>query len=154
MTGSIEARLRELNIELPEGSAPVAAYVPVTRSGNTLYISGQLPMWKGELRCKGLLGRDVKLEDAQAAARLCGLNILAHIRNACGNLDSVRRVLKLGGFVACTADFTDHPKVVNGASELMIEVFGDIGRHARFAVGAPSLPLGAAVEVDAIIEVG
>jgi enamine deaminase RidA (YjgF/YER057c/UK114 family) len=142
MTGSIEARLRELNIELPEGAAPLAAYVPVTRSGNTLYVSGQLPMWKG------------KLEDAQAAARLCGLNILAHIRNACGSLDSVRRVLKLGGFVACTADFVDHPKVVNGASELMIEVFGDIGRHARFAVGTPSLPFGAAVEVDAIVEVG
>ncbi|HSK38507.1 MAG TPA: RidA family protein [Arenibaculum sp.] len=154
MTGSIEARLGELGIELPQAAAPAAAYVPVMRSGNTLYISGQIPVWNGEIRYKGIVGRDLSAQDAQAAARLCGLNILAQIKGACGSLDSVRRILKLGGFVACGADFTDQPKVVNGASELMTEVFGDAGRHARFAVGAASLPLGVAVEVEAIVELG
>lgn len=152
MTGSIETRLGELGIELPQAAVPAAAYVPVTRSGNTLYISGQIPVWNGEVRHKGIVGRDVSLEDAQAAARLCALNILAQVKGACGSLDSVRRILKLGGFVACGADYIDQPKVVNGASELMTQVFGDAGRHARFAVGVASLPLGVAVEVEAIVE--
>ncbi len=153
MTQSIEARLKELGIELPQPAAPAAAYVPVVRTGNLLFVSGQLPGWNGELRIKGKLGAGVTVEEGQEAARLCALNLLAHVKASCGTLDNVRRCVKLGGFVACAPDFTDHPKVVNGASQLMQDVLGDAGRHARFAVGVPSLPFDVAVEVDGIFEV-
>lgn len=153
MAGTIDARLTELGIELPQAAAPVAAYVPVTRVGNTLYVSGQIPVWNGERRHLGKVGATVTAAEAKAAARLCGLNIIAQVKAACGgDLDRVVRIVKLGGFVACTPDFTEHPAVINGASELMVEVFGDAGRHARFAVGAPSLPLDVTVEVDAVVE--
>lgn len=146
---SIDNRLKELGIVLPEAAAPVASYVPVVVSGGFAYVSGQLPFIDGVL-VKGRLGDTVELSDGMDAARACGLMILAQLKNA-GVLDDVEQVVKLGAFVNSTPEFTDQPKVANGASDLMLEVFGDAGRHARAAVSAPSLPLGAAVEVDAVI---
>jgi enamine deaminase RidA (YjgF/YER057c/UK114 family) len=151
-TRHIEARLAELGIVLPEPAAPVAAYVPVVIAGGLAHVSGQLPFVDGKL-VTGRLGEDVSLEQGIAAARACALMILAQARAALGSLDRLERVVKLGAFVNSSADFTDQPKVANGASELMAEVFGDAGRHARSAVGVPVLPLGAAVEVDAILAV-
>ncbi|AKQ41228.1 putative translation initiation inhibitor [Aurantiacibacter atlanticus] len=150
---SIADRLTQLGITLPEAAAPVAAYVPVVVAGNIAHVSGQLPFIDGAL-VTGRLGEDVALERGQAAARACGLMILAQLKNAGIALDRVERIVKLGAFVNCTADFTDQPKVANGASELMFEVFQEAGRHARAAVGVPSLPLDAAVEVDAVIALG
>lgn len=147
---SIEARLSELGITLPEAAAPVASYVPVVVENGIAYVSGQLPFVNGEL-VTGRLGEDVSVDDGMAAARACGLMVLAQLKGAGIALESVKRIVKLGGFVNSTGDFTDQPKVVNGASDLMKEVFGDAGLHARAAVGVPALPLGAAVEVDAII---
>ena len=148
---TIAARLAELGLTLPVAAAPVAAYVPVVVSGNLAHVSGQLPFIDGKL-VTGRLGDDVSLEDGAAAARACALMILAQVEAAGISLDRVSRVVKLGAFINSTADFTDQPKVANGASELMAEVFGDLGKHARAAVGVPALPLGAAVEVDAVIE--
>jgi len=154
MSGKIEARLKELDIELPQPAAPVANYVPFTVSGNLVFISGQICQWNGELRFIGKLGGAISIADGREAARLCALNILAHLRVACGgDLDRVRRVLRLGGFVNCTPEFTDMPQAVNGASDLMVAVFGDLGRHARAAVGVSSLPGGVAVEVEATFEI-
>ena len=147
---TIQARLDELGITLPKAAAPVASYVPVAVHGGLAYLSGQLPFIDGEL-VTGRLGEDVSLEDGIAAARACGLMILAQLEGARISLDRVERVVRLGAFVNSTADFTDQAKVANGASELMFDVFGEAGRHARAAVGVPVLPLGAAVEVDAII---
>jgi len=149
---SIEARLAQLGIELPEAAAPVAAYTPVVVARGLAHVSGQLPFVNGKL-VTGRLGENVSLEEGAIAARACGLMILAQLKAALGSLDRVERVVKLGAFVNSTADFTDQPRVANGASELMQAVFGDAGRHARAAVGVPALPLGAAVEVDAIVEV-
>ena len=149
---SIEAKLAELGLTLPAAAAPVAAYVPVVIAGGLAYVSGQVSFVDGVL-VKGRLGDDVSLEQGIAAAQGCGLMILAQLKAALGSLDRVERVVKLGAFVNCTADFTDQPKVANGASELMVAVFGEAGKHARAAVGAPSLPLGVAVEVDAIVAV-
>ena len=148
---SIEVKLQELGITLPEAAAPVASYQPVVLHGGFAHVSGQLPFIGGEL-ATGRLGEDVSLEDGMAAARACGLMILAQLQ-AAGLLERVDRVVKLGAFVSSTSDFTDQPKVANGASDLMAEVFGDKGRHARAAVGVPVLPLGAAVEVDAVIAI-
>lgn len=145
---SIENRLAELGITLPDAAAPVASYQAVVVSGNMVYLSGQLPFAGGEL-VTGKLGSNVTPEQGNAAARACGLMILAQLK-AAGLLERIERVVKLGGFVASTPDFTGQPKVVNGASDLMAEVFGEAGKHARSAVGVPVLPLGAAVEVDAI----
>ncbi|MGH6786816.1 MAG: RidA family protein [Novosphingobium sp.] len=147
---SIDARLAELGLTLPEPAAPVAAYVPVVIAGGMAYVSGQVSFVAGSL-LKGRLGEDLEIADGIAAAEGCGLMILAQLKAALGSLDRVERVVKLGGFVNCTPDFTDQPKVVNGASELMVAVFGEAGRHARAAVGVPSLPLGCAVEVDAVV---
>ena len=149
---SIEARLAELGIVLPAPAAPVAAYVPVVIAGGLAHVSGQVSFVDGTLR-KGRLGADVSLEEGIEAAQGCGLMILAQLKAALGSLDRVERVVKLGAFVNSTPDFTDQPKVANGASELMVAVFGDAGKHARSAVGVPSLPLGVAVEVDAIVAV-
>ncbi|MCA8927475.1 MAG: RidA family protein [Alphaproteobacteria bacterium] len=149
---SIAARLKELGITLPDAPKPVANYVPAVQAGNLVFVSGQVSA-AGGAAVKGKLGADVSLEDGQKAARLCALAILAQVNAAVGSLDKVKRVVKLGGFVACTPEFDQHPAVVNGASDLMVEVFGDKGKHARFAVGVPSLPLGFAVEVDAVVEV-
>ncbi len=148
---SIEARLQELGIVLPEAAAPVASYQPLVLHGGFAHISGQLPFIEGEL-ATGRLGENVSLEGGMAAARACGLMILAQLKTA-GLLERVERVVKLGAFVSSTADFTDQPKVANGASDLMFDVFGEAGRHARAAVGVPVLPLGAAVEVDAVIAI-
>ena len=149
---SIADRLAELGISLPQPAAPVASYVPVVVAGGFAHVSGQLPFIGGEL-VTGRLGEDVGFDRGAQAARACGLMILAQLEAALGSLDRVERIVKLGAFVNSTADFTDQPKVANGASDLMVEVFGDAGRHARSAVGVPVLPLGAAVEVDAIVAV-
>ena len=149
---SIDAKLADLGLTLPAAAAPVAAYVPVVIVGGLAYVSGQVSFVDGTL-VKGRLGEDVSLEQGIAAAQGCGLMILAQLKAALGSLDRVERVVKLGAFVNCTAEFTDQPKVANGASELMVAVFGEAGKHARAAVGAPSLPLGVAVEVDAIVAV-
>ena len=149
---SIEQRLAELGITLPEPAAPVAAYVPVVIAGGLAHVSGQVSIVGGQL-LKGRLGEDLSLEQGVEGARACGLMILAQLKAALGSLDRVERVVKLGAFVNSTADFTDQPKVANGASELMAAIFGDAGRHARSAVGVPVLPLGAAVEVDAVVAV-
>lgn len=155
MSGKIEARLRELGIELPQAAAPVANYVPFTTCGNLVFISGQISQWQGELRFVGKLGAGIGIAEGRQAARLCALNLLSHLRVACGgDLDRVRRVLRLGGFVNCTPEFTDMPQVINGASDLMVEVFGDAGRHARAAVGVSSLPGSVAAEVEATVEIG
>lgn len=149
---SITERLKELGLELPQPAAPVASYQPVVIAGGFAHVSGQLPFLDGEL-VTGRLGEDVDLERGVEAARACGLMIIAQLNQALGSLDRIERVVKLGGFVNSTGDFTDQPKVVNGASDLMFDVFGEAGRHARSAVGVPVLPLGAAVEVDAIVAV-
>jgi enamine deaminase RidA (YjgF/YER057c/UK114 family) len=147
------SKLAALGLTLPAPAAPVANYVGYTISGKTVFISGQLPFKDGKLTCVGKLGAGVSLEEGYAAGRQSGLNILAHLQAACGgDLDRVARVLRLGGFVNSTPEFTDAPKCVNGASDLMVAVFGEAGRHARAAVSVASLPAGAAVEIDAIVE--
>lgn len=148
----ITAKLAELGLTLPEAAAPVAAYVPVVIAGGLAHVSGQLPFVEGRL-VRGRLGEDVSLEEGYAAARACGLMLIAQLKAALGSLDRVERIVKLGGYVNSAADFTDQPKVVNGASELMVALFGEPGKHARSAIGVPTLPLGAAVEVDAIVAV-
>jgi enamine deaminase RidA (YjgF/YER057c/UK114 family) len=154
MAGRIEARLRELKIELPQPASPVANYVPAVRSGDLLVIAGQICQWNGERRFIGKLGREISLAQGQEAARLCALNILAVAKNALdGDLDRILRCVRLGAFVQSTDDFTQQPQVANGASDLMVEVLGDAGRHARAAVGVNALPAGVAVEVDAMFEV-
>ncbi|MFM7405072.1 MAG: RidA family protein [Erythrobacter sp.] len=146
---SYTARLAELGITLPKAAAPVASYVPVVVHDGMAYVSGQIAFVDGKVMT-GKLGADVSLEEGQTAARACGLMILAQL-SAAGLLDQVERVVKLGAFVSSTPDFFDHPKVANGASDLMEQVFGGAGQHARAAVGVAALPLNAAVEVDAII---
>jgi len=154
MAGRIDARLKEKGIELPQVSPPQGAYVPFIQSGNLVFMAGQLPMLSGEIQVKGKLGDDVSLEDGQRAARICGLNLIAQLRQAVGgDLDRVVRVVKLTGFVNATPDYEAQPKVVNGVSDLMAEVFEDRGAHARAAVGVGSLPLGVPVEVEGIFEV-
>ncbi|MCQ1572534.1 RidA family protein [Neorhizobium galegae] len=154
MTGAIEGRLQELGIVLPVAAAPAANYVPYTISGNTLYLSGQLPIEGGKVAVTGLVGRDIDVAAAQRAAELCAINILAQAKAALnGDLGRIRRVLKLNGFVASTPDFVEQHLVINGASNLIANVLGDAGKHARAAVGMACLPLNASVEIDAIIEI-
>ncbi|HET9810696.1 MAG TPA: RidA family protein [Sphingomicrobium sp.] len=150
---SIDNRLAELGISLPQPAAPVAAYVPVVVAGGFAHVSGQICLDETGQLITGKLGADTDVEAGRKAARACGLMILAQLKAALGSLDRVERVVKLGVFVNCTPDFADQPKVGNGASELMQEVFGEAGRHARAAVGAPALPLGVAVEVDAVVKI-
>jgi enamine deaminase RidA (YjgF/YER057c/UK114 family) len=150
---SIDENLKALGITLPTPMKPVANYVPWVKSGNMAYISGQGAVVEGKVLFPGKLGDTVSLEDGAKSARLTGINILAQLREAAdGDLSKVKRIVKLVGFVACTPVFTDQPKVINGASDLMVEVFGDKGRHARSAVGVPSLPLNFSVEIEAIAE--
>ncbi len=154
MRGRIETRLQQLGLDLGTPAAPAANYVPYVISGNQVFISGQIPMSDDGLQFQGKVGSDLTLNQGQEAAKLCALNILAQLKNACdGDLDRVTRCVKLGGFVNAGADFDQHPAVINGASDLMVEVFDEIGRHARFAMGAASLPFNVAVEVDAIFEI-
>ncbi|CAA6603896.1 putative endoribonuclease L-PSP [Rhodospirillaceae bacterium LM-1] len=149
---AIEDKLAQQGIALPQAAAPVANYVPFALTGNLLFMAGQLPLKDGKLLAVGKLGAEVGLEDGSLAARQCAINLLAQAKAALGDLDRVKRVLRLGVFVASAADFTDHPKVANGASDIMALAFGDAGRHVRTTVGCPSLPLDAAVEADAIFE--
>ena len=151
---SPEQRLAELGLALPDVAAPVAAYLPAVRSAGLVYTSGQLPTVKGELHAVGLVGAEVDADTAKECARLCALNALAAVRAEVGDLSAVRRVVKVVGFVASARGFTGQPGVVNGASELLAEVFGAAGRHARSAVGVAVLPLNAPVEVELIVEVG
>src|SRR3954467_12600192 len=150
---SIDQRLSELGIALPQPAAPVASYVPAVEHNGLLYISGQISFAEDGSLIKGRLGEDMDLDAGLAAARRCGIMLLAQIKAAVGSLDRVERIVKLGVFVNSAAAFTDQPKVANGASELMQEVFGDAGPHARSAVGVPVLPLGAAVEIDAVVQI-
>lgn len=151
---TIEERLSGLGITLPEPAAPVANYVAYVITGNLVFISGQVTLGPDGFEYQGKVGADFSVEEGAAAARLCAINILAQLKAACdGDLERVRRCVKLGGFVNATPEFTDHPKVINGASDLMVEALGDRGKHARFAVGAGSLPLNVAVEVDAVFEI-
>lgn len=154
MTGSVESRLLDLGITLDPPPAPAANYVPFVVTGNLVFISGQIPSTKDGINFKGKVGPAISIEQAQDAARTCIVNVLTHLKAACaGDLDRVRRCIKLGGFVCCGPDFDQHHIVMNGASDLIVDIFGDAGRHARFAVGAPSLPLGVSVEIDAVFEI-
>lgn len=153
MTDTVSDRLAELGIALPEPAAPVAAYVPALEAGGMLYISGQLPFREDGSLITGRLGEDVDVDAGRVAAERCGVMLIAQMKKALGSLDRVARIVKLGAFVASDPRFTDQPKVANGASELMEKVFGEAGRHTRSAVGVPVLPLGAAVEIDAIVAV-
>ena len=154
MANTIDARLKDLGISIPEAPAPAANYVPFTTSGNLVFVAGQVPFVDGKLTKTGRVGEDASVEDGHEQARICAINLIAQVKVACGgDLDRVRRVVKLGGFVASAPDFTGQPAVVNGASDLMVDVFGDAGKHARFAVGANVLPLGCVVEIDGIFEI-
>ncbi len=153
MTRTIADRLDELGITLPEAAAPAANYVPFLRSGDQLFVSGQLPMEHGKLKATGKLGADLSIEDGKAAAKLCAVNLLAQAKAATGDLEKITRLVKIVGFVNSTGDFTDQPQVINGASDFLVDAMGDRGRHARSAVSAASLPFGAAVEIEAIFEI-
>ncbi|MHA7773177.1 RidA family protein [Roseibium sp. M-1] len=153
MSSTIDARLQELGISLPEAAAPAANYVPFVVTGNQLFVSGQLPMAGGKLQVTGKLGDGLGIDEGKAAAKLCAINLLAQAKAATGNLDKVVRLVKIVGFVNSTPDFTDQPQVINGASDFLFEAMGDKGRHARSAVSAASLPFGAAVEIEAIFEI-
>ena len=154
MAGRIDARLKELDIELPTPSTPGANYVPFVRSGTLVFLTGQLSQWNGERRFIGKLGREWSVEQGREAARLCGLNLIAHLRTAAGgDLDRVRRCVRLAGYVNSTPDFLAQSQVMNGASDLFVDVFGDAGRHARMAVGVAALPYDVAVEVEGVFDV-
>lgn len=154
MSFDVDARLAELGITLPDAPAPAANYVPYVQVGDLVYVSGQISMADGALTC-GTLGDDMDVDAGAAAARSCALALLAQVRAACGgDLSRLTRVVKLTGFVNSTADFTDQPRVINGASDVLVEILGKAGRHSRSAVSAPSLPLGVAVEIEGIFQVG
>ena len=155
MSGRIDARLAELGLVLPSAMPPMANYVPFVITGTLVVVSGQVPAQDGTIAVTGKLSEGVTVEQGQAAARLCFLNVLTHLRTACGgDLDRVRRVVRLGGFVASPPSFTRHALVMNGASDLAVEIFGEAGRHARSTIGVPALPGDAAVEVEGLFEIG
>lgn len=154
MSGRIDARLRELDIMLPPAPAPVASYVPFVTSGNLVFISGQVTMGPDGLKYVGIVGKDLTLDQGRSAARLCALNVVAQLKAAvAGELDRVRRCVKVTVFVNAVQGFAQHPEVANGASDLIVEIFGEAGRHARAAVGAGSLPRNVAAEVEAVFEI-
>lgn len=153
MSGTIDRLLADKRIELPNAAAPVANYTPVVVADGIAYVSGQVCSWNGEFKFVGRVGRDFSAEEGREAARMAGLNIVAQLRNALGDLDRVKHVLRLNVFVNSAETFTEQPKVANGVSDLMVEIFGDAGRHTRSAVGVAQLPLGVAVEVDAVVQV-
>jgi enamine deaminase RidA (YjgF/YER057c/UK114 family) len=148
----IDAVLSSLGITLPTPPAAAGSYVPVVATGKLAFVSGQIPVTGGEVKFKGKVGRDITIEQGQQAARLCVVNALAQLKQFLGSLDRISRIVKVTGFVSCEPSFTDHPKVVNGASDLLVQVFGENGRHARAAVGMSSLPLDSAVEVELVVE--
>ena len=150
---NIAQRLSQLGIKLPNTAVPAGSYVPYVLEKNLLWISGQVPFWNGKVKYRGKVSSEVSMDDAIMAARLCGLNILAQIKTALRDLNRVEQMIKLSGFVNSSSDFTDHPIVINGASDLMVDVFGELGRHTRVAIGASSLPLNSTTEVDALVRV-
>lgn len=153
MQTDIETRLKELGLTLPEPAAPAFSYVPFTRTGNLVFVSGQVPVQDGKVAMTGKLGEAVSLEDGQKAARICALNLLAHVKSACGgDLSRLKKVLKLTVFIASAPAFSDQPKVANGASDLFVDLFGEAGKHSRSAVGMAALPLDVPVEVEGIFE--
>mgnify|MGYP001133894657 CR=1 FL=1 len=149
---SVQARLEQLGIVLPPPPQPAGAYAPAVRTGDLVFVAGQLPSADGQVQFKGQLGRDLDVAAGQQAARLCALNALSVLAAACGSLDAVRRIVRVGGFICSAPEFTDQPLVLNGASELIAQVLGPAGVHARVAVGCPCLPLGAAVELELLAE--
>ena len=150
---SIEEKLSQMGLPLPSAPTPAGAYVPTVRTGNLVFVSGQVPKQDGKIRFRGSIGDNLSLEDGQQAARFCTLNALAAIKGEIGDLALIRRIVKLTGYVRSATDFTAHPMIIDGASELLIELFGERGRHSRVAVGVGSLPLGVAVELEMIVEV-
>ena len=154
MTNIIENKLKELDIILDEASKPAGSYVPYVISNNLVFISGQLPFINGSITIKGKVGSEVSVEDGIKMAEVCAKALLSQLKSACnGNLDKVKKIVKLGGFVASDPNFIDHPKIINGASDLIVKIFEDKGRHARFAVGVASLPLNTPVEIEGIFEI-
>ncbi len=154
MTSKVEERLRVIGITIPDAPSPAANYLPFTRTGNLVFVSGQIPFVDGKLEVTGTVGKDASVEDAQGQAKICAVNLLAQMKVACdGDLDRVIRVIKLGAFVASANNFFNQPIVVNAASDLMVEAFGEAGRHARFAVGTNALPLNCLVEIDGVFEI-
>ena len=154
LMSKVEDKLKKVGVTIPDAPTPAANYLPFTKTGNLVFVSGQVPFVNGKLQITGTVGVDASVEDAQGQARICAINLLAQLKVACdGNLDRVRQVVKLGAFVASANDFHSQPTVVNAASDLMVEAFGDAGRHARFAVGSNALPLGCLVEIDGIFEI-
>lgn len=152
--GEIDKRLAELGVTVPEPAAPVANYVGWVKTGNLVFTAGQVPLKDGKFLYQGKVGKDVTVEEAAEAAKLCAINIIAQVKVACGgDLDRVKRIVKLVGFVNGVPEFADHPKVINGASDFMVAVFGDKGKHARSAVGAGSLPINLSVEIEAVVEI-
>jgi enamine deaminase RidA (YjgF/YER057c/UK114 family) len=151
--GKVESRINELKIALPDVPKPVAAYIPAKQAGKLVFTAGQLPMVNGELSSKGLLGQDVEIDEANKAARICTLNALAAIKGVIGDLDRIKQIVRVVGYVASVPTFTQQPAVVNGASELLLEIFGENGKHARSAVGMAVLPLNASVEIELTVEV-
>ncbi|MEG6586857.1 RidA family protein [Dendrosporobacter sp. 1207_IL3150] len=150
---SFEAKLKEMGITIPDVPKPVAAYVPAVKIGDTIYTSGQIPFVAGELKYKGKVGKDISLEEGYEAAKVCVINALAAVKSLAGSLDNVEKIVKVVGFVNSAPGFVDQPKVINGASELLAEVFGEAGAHARSAVGVAELPIDSAVEVELIVKV-
>ena len=154
MISKAEQRLQEIGVSIPDAPTPAANYLPFTRTGNLVFVSGQVPFVDGKLSVTGTVGKDASIEDAQGQAKVCAINLLAQLKVACdGDLDRVVQVVKLGAFVASTDDFYSQPVVVNAASDLMVAAFGDAGRHARFAVGSNALPLNCLVEIDGVFEI-
>lgn len=153
MPGTVDANLANLGITLPQAPAPVANYIGFNQVGDLLVVSGQIPLVDGKISTTGKLGAGVSIEEGQAAARVCFINLVAQVKAAVGDLDRVKRVVRLGGFIACGPDFTQHALVMNGASDLAVAVFGEAGRHARSTIGVPSLPGDAAVEVEGMFEI-
>ena len=154
MNNDVNSKLEELNIQIDEVSPPAGSYVPFVISNNLVFISGQLPFINGKLTIKGKVGDSVSIDDGIKMAEACAKALLSQLKSACGgNLNKVKRVVKLGGFVASTPDFIDQPKVINGASDLFVKIFGEKGKHSRFAVGTASLPLNVPVEIEGIFEI-
>ena len=151
--GKVESKLKDLKLSLPDAPKPVAAYIPAKQTGHIIFTAGQLPMVNGELISKGLLGQDVEIDEANKAARICTLNALAAIKGVIGDLDRIKQIVRVVGYVASVPTFTQQPAVVNGASELLLEIFGENGKHARSAVGMAVLPLNASVEIELTVEV-